>query len=113
MSHADSDHGNTPPVEEPSQLEAQSTFVQARQRRKIADLEGKLEILESGRAVKERYYDHHCHASSQIYLPDIRQTNYHLAQGRGIRRIVALFDTVEDLVAENDRRYDDEDSTVK
>ena len=38
---------------EPS--EAQSTFVQARQRRKIAELEEKLETLESGCALKERY----------------------------------------------------------
>jgi hypothetical protein len=35
--------------------------------------------------------------------------NYHLAQARGIRRVVALFDSIEDLVAENDRRYDDDD----
>ncbi|KAG1748883.1 uncharacterized protein EDB91DRAFT_1244693 [Suillus paluster] len=68
--------------------QAQSAFLQARQRRKIADLEEKLETLESGRAAKER------------------QTNYYLAQGRGIRRVVALFDSIEDLVAENDRRYD-------
>lgn len=31
-----------------------------------------------------------------------------MAQGRAIRRIVALFDNVEDLVAENDRRYDED-----
>jgi hypothetical protein len=30
-----------------------------------------------------------------------------MAQGRALRRVVALFDNVEDLVAENDRRYDD------
>jgi len=42
---------------EPS--EAQSTAVLARQRRKIAELEEKLEVLESGYAAKERY-DCHC-----------------------------------------------------
>ncbi|KAG1785073.1 uncharacterized protein HD556DRAFT_1250478, partial [Suillus plorans] len=41
-----------------------------------------------------------------------RQTNYYLAQGRGIRRTVTLFDSIEDLVAENDRRYDDNDDTA-
>ncbi|KAG2743757.1 hypothetical protein P692DRAFT_20746536, partial [Suillus brevipes Sb2] len=39
-----------------------------------------------------------------------RQTNYYIAQGRAFRRVVTLFDSIEDLVAENDRRYDaDED----
>ncbi|KAG2149439.1 hypothetical protein BD769DRAFT_1381251 [Suillus cothurnatus] len=60
----------------------------------FAELEGKLETLESGRAAKER------------------QTNYYLAQGRGIRRVVALFDSIEDLVTENDRRYDDNEDAA-
>ncbi|KAG1820656.1 hypothetical protein EV424DRAFT_1539481 [Suillus variegatus] len=89
-----SDHGPLqPPQPEPSP--SQASFAQARQRRKIAELEEKIETLESGRAVKER------------------QTNYYLAQGRGFRRIIALFDGIEDLVSENDRRYDvngDEDA---
>ncbi|KAG2125233.1 hypothetical protein BD769DRAFT_1358463 [Suillus cothurnatus] len=38
-----------------------------------------------------------------------RQTNYYVAQGRAIRRVVTLFDSLEDLVTENDRRYDDEE----
>jgi hypothetical protein len=61
MSHAE---GSTPAIEDwqndspqqsPEPSQAESAFVQARQRRKIAELEGKLEILESGRALKERY----------------------------------------------------------
>ncbi|KAG1761735.1 hypothetical protein EDD22DRAFT_779319 [Suillus occidentalis] len=69
----------------------------ARQRRRIAQLEEKLEALESGRAAKER------------------QTNYFVARGRAVRRIVTLFDNIEDLVNENDRRYhnDDEDHTLE
>ncbi|KAG2108892.1 uncharacterized protein F5147DRAFT_773225 [Suillus discolor] len=47
--------------------------------------------LESGRAVKDR------------------QVNYYMSQGRAFRRVVALFDNIEDLIAENDRRYDAED----
>ncbi|KAG2755824.1 hypothetical protein P692DRAFT_201685111, partial [Suillus brevipes Sb2] len=74
-------------LQQPS--EAQTAFLQARQRRKIAELEDKIETLESGRASKER------------------QTNYYLTQGRGIRRIVALFDSIESLIEENDRRYGD------
>jgi hypothetical protein len=42
-------------LQQPS--EAQTAFLQARQRRKIAELEDKIETLESGRASKERY-DH-------------------------------------------------------
>ncbi|KAG2152368.1 hypothetical protein BD769DRAFT_1381098 [Suillus cothurnatus] len=64
---------------------------QARQRRRIAQLEEKIEALESGRAAKER------------------QTNYYVAQGRAIRHVVVLFDNLEDLVAENNRRYDDDE----
>ncbi|KAG2339314.1 hypothetical protein BDR05DRAFT_951234 [Suillus weaverae] len=70
----------------------------ARQRCKIAELEEKLQALESGQAVKQR------------------DTNYYVSKGRAIRRIVTLYDAIEDLVAENDRRYDndelDEDVTI-
>ncbi|KAG2145544.1 hypothetical protein BD769DRAFT_1660617 [Suillus cothurnatus] len=62
----------------PESSQATSLFLQAWQRCKIAELEGKLETLELGCAAKER------------------QTNYYLAQGRGIRRVVALFDTTID-----------------
>lgn len=41
-------------VQQPS--EAHLAFLQARQRRKIAKLENKIETLESGRASKERYH---------------------------------------------------------
>ncbi|KAG2739791.1 hypothetical protein P692DRAFT_20754895 [Suillus brevipes Sb2] len=79
-------------LQQPSELsQAQLLHLQARQRRKIAQLEEQLETLESGRAAKER------------------QTNYYVAQGRGIRRVVALFDSIEDLVTENDRRYEDDE----
>jgi len=36
-----------------------------------------------------------------------------MAQGRGIRRIVNLYDSIEDLVAENDRRFEEEDATIE
>lgn len=83
-SHAeDQDGGNL------RQSEA-ANYVQARQRRRIAQLEQQLETLEAGRAAKEK------------------QINYYMAQGRALRRVVALFDNIENLVAENDRRSDDE-----
>ncbi|KAG1728863.1 uncharacterized protein EDB91DRAFT_1085945 [Suillus paluster] len=75
-------------------------------RRRIAQLEEKLEALESGRVVKEKYDRCDRTYYSIIHFSD--------SQGRAIRRIVALFDNVEDLIAENDRRYEggDEDHTI-
>jgi hypothetical protein len=48
-------------------------------------------------------------ALSRLYLLFARQVNYYMAQGRALRRVVALFDNIEDLVSENDRRYNIED----
>lgn len=45
---------------------------------------------------------------ARLYSSSNRQTNYYLAQGRGLRHVVTLFDSIEDLVAENDQRYDDD-----
>jgi hypothetical protein len=95
----------------PESSQATSLFLQAWQRRKIAELEGKLETLESGRAAKERYDRHFMHRVG-FTQASVRQTNYYLAQGRGIRRVVALFDSIEDLVMENDRRYDDNEDAA-
>ncbi|KAG1848591.1 hypothetical protein C8R48DRAFT_614812 [Suillus tomentosus] len=67
---------------------AVATSETARQRRKIAALEEKLQVLESGHAVKQR------------------EINYYMSKGRAIRRIVTLFDNIEDLIGENDRRCD-------
>ncbi|KAG1771730.1 hypothetical protein EDD22DRAFT_947741 [Suillus occidentalis] len=109
MSHEDStselhtqDQGSITHIEDQQDDHSQRSqaaviSLQARQRRKIAQLEEKLVTLESGRALKEK------------------QTNYYVSQGRAIRRIVTLFDTIEDHIAENDRRYeieDDADSSI-
>ncbi|KAG1777612.1 hypothetical protein EV702DRAFT_1197231 [Suillus placidus] len=82
---------------QPQQSQAVAAHMQALQRRKIAQLEEKLEALQSGRAVKER------------------QTIWYVAKGRAIRRVVALFDSIDDLVAENDRRFEanDPDTTIE
>jgi hypothetical protein len=77
----------------------------------FAELEGKLETLESGHAAKERYDCHFMHRVG-FAQASVRQTNYYLAQGRGIRRVVALFNSIEDLVMENDRRYDDNEDAA-
>ncbi|KAG1723299.1 uncharacterized protein EDB91DRAFT_1255687 [Suillus paluster] len=92
-----SKHRETSTTNAHSQQSAvQAASVQARQRQRIAQLEEKLEALELGRVVKEK------------------QANYYAAQGRAIKCIVALFDNIEDLVAEIDRRYEggNEDHTI-
>ncbi|KAG2744726.1 hypothetical protein P692DRAFT_20784151 [Suillus brevipes Sb2] len=73
---------------------AVTTSDSARQRRKIAQLEQKLQVLESGQAMKQR------------------ETNYYMSKGRSIRRIVALYNGIEDLINENDRRCDEGDDDV-
>jgi hypothetical protein len=35
-----------------------------------------------------------------------RKTTYYVAQGRAIRRTTVLYASLEDLIAENDRRYE-------
>ncbi|KAG1742955.1 hypothetical protein EDD22DRAFT_958866 [Suillus occidentalis] len=73
------------------QLEMSNPILQSSSAR-IAQLE-KLDVLELGRAVREK------------------QMNYYVAQGRVVRRVIFLFDNIEDLVAENDRWYEvDEDA---
>ncbi|KAG2029441.1 hypothetical protein BDR03DRAFT_880767, partial [Suillus americanus] len=37
-----------------------------------------------------------------------RKTTYYIAQGRAIRRLVVLYASLEDLVSENDHRYEDQ-----
>ena len=39
--------------------------------------------------------------------------NYYMARGRAIRRVVSLFDNIEDLVGENDRRCDVDDDDAE
>lgn len=75
----------------PSSSLAIPTCETVRQKRKIAELEEKLQELESGQAAKRR------------------ETNYYISKGRAIRRIVSLFDSIEDLICENDRRCDNDD----
>ncbi|KAG2740611.1 hypothetical protein P692DRAFT_201872289 [Suillus brevipes Sb2] len=65
------------------------TSAEARAKRRIAALEGELETLRQERGTKQR------------------KTTYYVAQGRAVRRTVVLYTGLEDLIAENDRRYED------
>ncbi|KAG2111813.1 hypothetical protein BD769DRAFT_1364792 [Suillus cothurnatus] len=69
------------------------TSVDARAKRRIAALEEELNTLRQEKGSKQR------------------KTTYYVAQGRAIRRMVALYTSLEDLIAENDRRCEDEDDS--
>ncbi|KAG1878561.1 hypothetical protein C8R48DRAFT_584519, partial [Suillus tomentosus] len=64
------------------------TSTKARAKRRIAALEEELETLRQDRGTKQR------------------KTTYYVAQGRAIRRMVVLYTSLEDLINENDRRYE-------
>ncbi|KAG1772831.1 hypothetical protein EDD22DRAFT_976480 [Suillus occidentalis] len=80
--------GDSQPSAAPSERSVSESVPTSTVRRKIAALEEKLQELEAGRMVKQR------------------ESNYFMSQGRAIRRMVSLFDSIEDLISENDRRYD-------
>ncbi|KAG0699962.1 hypothetical protein DFH29DRAFT_1001518 [Suillus ampliporus] len=64
------------------------TSVDARAKRRIAALEEELDTLRQEKGTKQR------------------KTTYYVAQGRAIRRMVALYTSLEDLISENDCRQD-------
>ncbi|KAG2089536.1 hypothetical protein BD769DRAFT_1372030 [Suillus cothurnatus] len=70
-----------------------STSPQARAKRRIATLMEEVELLKQDKATKQR------------------KPTYYVSQGRAIRRLVALYTPIEDLIAENDRRCEYEDVT--
>ncbi|KAG1814927.1 hypothetical protein EV424DRAFT_1348657 [Suillus variegatus] len=65
------------------------TSAEARAKRRIAALEEELLTMRQERGTKQR------------------KTTYYVAQGRAVRRMVVLYTSLEDLVAENDRRYEE------
>ncbi|KAG2737703.1 hypothetical protein P692DRAFT_201732753 [Suillus brevipes Sb2] len=73
------------------------TSSDARAKRRIAALEEELQMMKREGRHKQR------------------KTTYYVAQGRAIRRMVVLYSSLEDLIAENDRRYEEglEDGLVE
>ncbi|KAG2121538.1 hypothetical protein BD769DRAFT_1671405 [Suillus cothurnatus] len=71
------------------------TSTEARAKRCIAALEDELETMRQERRGKQR------------------KTTFYVSQGRAIRRMGVLYTNLEDLIAENDRRYEEgsEDAT--
>ncbi|KAG1734857.1 hypothetical protein EDD22DRAFT_852434 [Suillus occidentalis] len=95
MSASQHDSGN-PQSQDVVSLSLQ-TSPDARAKQKIATLLEDIEILKQDKATKNR------------------KTTYYVSQGRAIRRMVILYNPIEDLVKENDRRCEEtnDDSTVE
>ncbi|KAG1773003.1 hypothetical protein EDD22DRAFT_767463 [Suillus occidentalis] len=64
------------------------TTSEASAKRRIATLEEELQTMRQEKGTKQR------------------KTTYYVAQGRAIRRTTVLYTSLEDLIAENDRRYE-------
>ncbi|KAG2096362.1 uncharacterized protein F5147DRAFT_584102 [Suillus discolor] len=65
-----------------------------------------VDLLKQDKATKQRCAHHFSATQSLIF---IRKTIYYISQGRAIRRMVALYSPIEDLIAENDRRCENDD----
>ncbi|KAG1875953.1 hypothetical protein C8R48DRAFT_591541 [Suillus tomentosus] len=89
MSASGNDSGSPPPV---NSLRV-PTSPQARAKQRIATLMEEVELLKQDKATKQR------------------KTTYYVSQGRAIRRLVALYTPIEDLISENDRRCEYEDTS--
>ncbi|KAG2131929.1 hypothetical protein BD769DRAFT_1666406 [Suillus cothurnatus] len=66
------------------------TSTEARAKRHIAALEEELDMMKQERGTKQR------------------KTTYFIAQGRAICQMVVLYTSLEDLITENDRRYEEQ-----
>ncbi|KAG2088257.1 hypothetical protein BD769DRAFT_1372572 [Suillus cothurnatus] len=85
-------HNHTNALALPDHSGAVPTSTEARAKRRIAALEEELFMMKQERGTKQR------------------KTTYFVAQGRAIRRVVVLYTSLEDLIAENDCRYEDSES---
>ncbi|KAG2099248.1 uncharacterized protein F5147DRAFT_777367 [Suillus discolor] len=73
----------------PDSSGAVPTSTEARAKRRIAALEEELQTMRQERGMKQR------------------KTTYYVAQGRGARHMSVLYTNLEDLITENDRRYEE------
>jgi hypothetical protein len=83
------------------------TSTEARAKRRIAALEEELETMKQDRGTKQRFAMSPFLNLCLLLIESRRKTTYYVAQGRAIRRMVVLYTSLEDLIAENDRRYEE------
>jgi hypothetical protein len=91
------------------------TSSDARAKRRIAALEEELQMIKQERRHKQRFVVSHYFPPCLVLIDPQRKTTYYVAQGRAIRRMAVLYNSLEDLIAENDRRYEEnlEDGLVQ
>ncbi|KAG2147496.1 hypothetical protein DEU56DRAFT_730588 [Suillus clintonianus] len=95
MSEPEPNHNNqTHALALPDLSGAVPTSVEARAKRRIAALEEELQTMQQERGSKQR------------------KTSYYVSQGRAIRRMVVLYNSLENLIAENDRRSEGSERPV-
>ncbi|KAG2130264.1 hypothetical protein DEU56DRAFT_914892 [Suillus clintonianus] len=75
-------------TENPDPSQAIPTSSKARAKRRIAALEDELAMMRQEKGGKKR------------------KTTFYISQGRAIRRLIVLYQTMQDLITENDRRYE-------
>ncbi|KAG2152590.1 uncharacterized protein EDB93DRAFT_1249104 [Suillus bovinus] len=87
---SDDEADNLPPSSliAPDPSQALPTSSKARAKCRIAALEDELEMMRQERGGKQR------------------KTTFYVAQGRAIHQLVILYNSLEDLIAENNRRYE-------
>jgi hypothetical protein len=104
MSVEPSDEAHTFAVPDASGVVPTST--EARAKRRIAALEEEIQTMRQEKGKKQRFVAYHF--THCLFLTDYqRKTTYYVAQGRAIRRMSVLYTNIEDLIAENDRRYEE------
>lgn len=94
MSASENNSGSPPMAQEALDSLRVPTSPQGRAKRRIATLMEEVELLKQDKATKQR------------------KTTYYVSQGRAIRRLVALYTPIEDLIAENDRRCEYHDEAI-
>lgn len=105
---------NPPALQIADQSGAIPTSTAARAKRRIVALEEELENMKQDKGTKQRFVKSPLLHLCFLLIEFRRKTTYYVAQGRAIRRMVVLYTSLEDLIAENDRRYEElpESSTV-
>jgi hypothetical protein len=82
------------------------TSTEARAKRRIAALEEEIQTMRQEKGTKQRFVAYHF-THCLLLIDYQRKTTYYVAQGRAVRRMCVLYTNVEDLIAENDRRYEE------
>ncbi|KAG2054245.1 hypothetical protein BDR06DRAFT_1007918 [Suillus hirtellus] len=81
------------------------TSSEARAKCCITALEDELQTMKQEKGTKQRFII--CHLPRCLSLIDARRkTTYYVAQGRAVCQMTVLYTGLEDLIAENDRRYE-------